>query len=180
MSTSSKPPPNLVALEAAAKDAYDKHQLAKKAKDAAEASGDTSLQTATAAAEMEAFKLSKEATKVVREAKEAAAGTGNPPNAANPRAASSTTKSEMEIIKRNLESLKTVIISNIGYDDDSKHSPVNVQQLVVIENSAKTSSPPDRIHDFIANILDRKIGSTKISNGNIYYLKKKDYAQIAN
>jgi hypothetical protein len=183
MSTSSTPPTDIAALQAASTAAWDK---VNQARDAAKLGppGDTALQAAIT----DALTLANQAKATVAAAR-AAAGTGNPaapnpaagpnpPNASNPGAAQQykPRESESDTLKRNLEAIKTDRI-NIGVDDDT-HSKVKVQKLVVLAHAAKATSQPDRIHDFIANILDRSNASTKITNGMIYYLTKEDYAII--
>jgi predicted DNA-binding transcriptional regulator len=104
----------------------------------------------------------------------------DPRDPKDPAAAPFKKLDERQIIRKNLEYHQNDTINNIGVDDYGNYPSVNVQQLVVLGHSAKASSKPDRIHNFIANILNRSRGSTKITNGNIYYIKKEDYALIEN
>lgn len=174
MSTSTTPPPNLAALQANVAAAWDNFKQIKAAE-----KGDDSNPAVIAA--RQAGLVANQALKAAQAAaapNPGAPATGNPPNAPNPAAAPPYKKpeSESDTLKRNLESMKTTRI-NIGVDDDT-YSKVKVQKLVVLGNAAKATSQPDRIHDFIANILNRSKASTQITNGKIYYLTKEDYAII--
>jgi hypothetical protein len=164
---SSSSPPDLKALIAAAKAAFQAKKLADAAVTALPV-GDPTLPTLQAAAATAQVTLTSANAAVDAEQKAQAAAAAPPP----PKI---PIDNEKNIILKGLSSQGNNIINTI--DKDKQGNSVKVEKLVVLSNKAKKGT---RIIEFIKHIIDhsKQTPQTKIASGNIYYIPKNIYSEI--